>query len=75
MITATPTSFEFHDGQELLATATMFDEGGSEIEIKQIQNAATWAELAGAIQFALQKMHPEASGMVWSPYDAKDDLK
>lgn len=43
----------------LLATITMFDEGGSEVTIKGVNNAALWHELSAHIYNALRIMHPE----------------
>jgi len=57
MITATPVKYEIYDGTELLATIDMFDEGGSTIEIKAMQNHTSWHELSSVIQDALETMH------------------
>jgi len=57
MITATPVKYEIYDGTELLAVIDMFDEGGSTIEIKAIQNNTSWPELSSVIQDALETMH------------------
>jgi len=57
MITATPVKYEIYDGTELLAVIDMFDEGGSHIEIKAIQNHTSWGELSSVIQDALETMH------------------
>ena len=65
MITATPTAYEIHDdgAKELLAKITMFDEGGSGVEITTIVNAESWIELATVIRDALKKMHPKKEGL------------
>jgi len=59
MIISTPTRFEIHQDRELIATVTMFDEGGSEVETKQIQNASSWKELSNSIFDALTKMRSD----------------
>ncbi len=58
-ITSTPTSCEIYEGKTLLATITMFDEGGSEVTIKGVNNAASWHELSAHIYNVLRIMHPE----------------
>lgn len=58
-ITSTPTSYEIYDDKTLLATITMFDEGGSEVVIKGVNNATSWSELSAHIYNALRIMHPE----------------
>ena len=60
-ITSTPTSYEIFDDKTLLATITMFDEGGSEITIKGVNNATSWSELSAHIYDALRIMHPEVT--------------
>lgn len=60
-ITSTPTSYEIYEGKTLLATITMFDEGGSEITIKGVNNATSWSELSAHIYDALRIMHPEVT--------------
>jgi len=57
MITATPVKYEIYDGTELLAVIDMFDEGGSHIEIKTIQNHNSWVELSAVIRRSLEAMH------------------
>jgi len=57
MITATPVKYEIYEGTELLAVIDMFDEGGSQIEIKNIVNHESWPELSSVIQDALETMH------------------
>jgi len=57
MIIATPVKYEIYDGTELLAVIDMFDEGGSHIEIKAIQNHTSWVDLSNVIYNSLLKMH------------------
>ena len=58
-ITVTPIAYEIHGDKQLVATITMFDEGGSEVVIKGVNNANSWAELQLHIYNALRAMHPE----------------
>ena len=58
MITATPVKFEIHEATETLAVITMFDEGGSGVEIKTIVDPASWRELSTVIAAAPEQMHP-----------------
>lgn len=60
-ITATPVAYEIYDddAKMLLATVTMFDEGGSEVVIKSINNATSWQEVSRAVFLALKQMHPK----------------
>ena len=60
-ITSTPTSYEIYEDKTLLATITMFDEGGSEVTIKGVNNATSWSELSAHIYDALRIMHPEVT--------------
>jgi hypothetical protein len=60
-ITSTPTSYEIYDDKMLLATITMFDEGGSEVVIKGVNNAESWHELSAHIYNALRIMHQEVT--------------
>jgi len=57
MITATPVKYEIHEGEDLLAVIDMFDEGGSHIEIKAMQNHTSWVDLSTVIYNALRNMH------------------
>ena len=60
-ITSTPTSYEIYDDKKLLAMITMFDEGGSKVVIKGVNNATSWSELSAHIYDALRIMHPEVT--------------
>ena len=60
-ITSTPTRYEIYEDKTLLATITMFDEGGSEITIKGVNNATSWSELSAHIYDALRIMHTEVT--------------
>ena len=60
-ITSTPTSYEIYDDKTLLATITMFDEGGSTVVIQSVNNATSWSELSEHIYNALRIMHPETT--------------
>jgi len=57
MITATPVKYEIYEDKELLAVIDMFDEGGSTIEIRAMQNHNSWTELSAVIYNALRNMH------------------
>jgi len=57
MIIATPVKYEIYEDKELLAVIDMFDEGGSQIVIKNIINHESWPELSSVIQDALLTMH------------------
>ena len=55
----TPTEYEIHDGTELLAKLSMFDEESATVEIKTVINPRLWKDLNVAIQEALAGMFKE----------------
>lgn len=57
-LTITPTRCEIH-GDELEAVIDMMDSHASTVTIKALQSPESWRELAGAVQCALETMHPK----------------
>lgn len=55
-ISIQPVKFELHEGSQLMATVSMFDECSCEVEIKTMVTPQSWSELAAGVSEALRQI-------------------